>query len=90
MKILSRSNDRSRNYPGDLAAWLRISAASGIAYPGFDYTFDNPEPGFNTPESPQSKRGCLKNFRPVPVNGRQGGSWNITACSRVIPGPGIG
>jgi hypothetical protein len=47
-----------------------IGVPSGIPHPGSYHAFDNPEPGFNPPESPQAERGGFKNRGLVAVNGR--------------------
>ena len=45
-------------------------AAAGVAHAGSDDTIDNPEPGFDAPESPQSKGCRLENIRRVLIDVR--------------------
>lgn len=49
--------------------WVRLAAA-GVAHAGADDSVDDPEPGFDAPESPQTERCGFERRRRLRIDGR--------------------
>ena len=54
----------------DVAVIRIVLAATGVTHPCANYAFDYPEPGFDSPESPQAEGCGLKNCRGRRIDGR--------------------